>query len=82
MSCTGWLLPCLYVHGGTIQFNLELYEPEQEIALNRRLRAMERDGQLHCDRRGAYGIVNKLDLVAGTVLGVLVPDSHWILTSG
>jgi ribonuclease R len=52
-----------------IQFNLELFDPEQEIALNRRLRAMERDGQLHCDRRGAYGIVNKLDLVAGTVLG-------------
>jgi ribonuclease R len=52
-----------------ILFNLELFDPEQEIALNRRLRAMERDGQLHCDRRGAYGIVNKLDLVAGTVLG-------------
>jgi ribonuclease R len=52
-----------------IQFHFELYDVEQEIALNRRLRAMERDGQLHVDRRGAYGIVNKLDLEAGTVIG-------------
>ena len=52
-----------------IQFTLELYDVEQEIALTRRLRAMERDGQIHCDRRGAYGIVDKLDLVTGTILG-------------
>ncbi len=52
-----------------IQYNLGLYEVEQEIALSRRLRAMERDGQIHCDRRGNYGIVDKLNLVAGLVLG-------------
>ncbi|WP_444997473.1 ribonuclease R [Aliikangiella sp. IMCC44359] len=52
-----------------IQYNLGLYEIEEEIALSRRLKAMERDGQIHCGRRGAYGIVNKLDLVKGTILG-------------
>ena len=52
-----------------IQFNLEIYEPEQEVALSRRLRAMERDGQLHCDRRGAYGVVDKMNLVAGKIQG-------------
>ena len=73
-----------------IQFNLEMFEPEQEVALTHRLRAMERDGQLHCDRRGAYGIVNKLSLVAGTVLGhrdgfgFFVPDDggkDWFISA-
>jgi len=52
-----------------IQYNLGLYDVEQEVALSRRLKAMERDGQLHCDRRGAYGIVDKMNLVAGKILG-------------
>lgn len=52
-----------------IQHNLGLYDIEQEVALSRRLRAMERDGQLHCDRRGAYGVVDKMNLVAGKILG-------------
>lgn len=52
-----------------IQYNLGLYDIEQEIALSRRLKAMERDGQLHCDRRGAYGVVDKMNLVAGKILG-------------
>jgi ribonuclease R len=38
-------------------------------ALRRRLRAMERDGQLMLNRKGAYGLVNKLDLVHGRVSG-------------
>jgi ribonuclease R len=43
---------------------------ETEIdALRRRLRAMERDGQLMLNRKGAYGLVNKLDLVHGRVQG-------------
>ncbi|MET1257106.1 ribonuclease R [Aliikangiella maris] len=52
-----------------IQYNLGLYDIEQEIALSRRLKAMERDGQILCSRQGAYAIVDKLDLVKGTVIG-------------
>jgi len=43
-------------------------EREQE-ALRRRLGAMVRDGQLVCNRRGAYGIPAKMDLVRGRVIG-------------
>lgn len=48
--------------------------------LRRRLRAMERDGQLIYTRRGAYAPVDKLDLIKGRVqghkdgFGFLVPD--------
>ena len=35
--------------------------------LERRLRAMERDGQLVRNRGGAYGIADRMDLVRGTV---------------
>ena len=38
---------------------LEVAEDDQE-ALRRRLRAMERDGQLVRNRRGAYGIVEAM----------------------
>ncbi|WP_417345226.1 ribonuclease R [Ferrimonas sp.] len=44
-------------------------EGEQYIALMRRLRAMERDGQLVYTRKGRYGIPEKMDLLTGTVLG-------------
>ncbi|UEG62135.1 ribonuclease R [Stutzerimonas chloritidismutans] len=54
---------------------------EEDIeALRRRLRAMERDGQLIYTRRGAYAPVDKLDLVCGRVsghrdgFGFLIPD--------
>ncbi|WP_417661732.1 ribonuclease R [Pseudomonas sp.] len=53
---------------------------EQIEALRRRLRAMERDGQLIYTRRGTYAPVDKLDLVLGRVsghrdgFGFLVPD--------
>ena len=52
-------------------------EPE---ALRRRLKAMERDGQLIRNRRGDYGLVSKMDLVRGRVVGH--PDGfgfliHW-----
>lgn len=43
--------------------------PEQELALQRRLRAMIRDGQLMRNRRGAFGLVDKLDLIRGRVIG-------------
>ncbi len=53
---------------------------ESEEALRRRLRAMERDGQLIYTRRGAYAPVDKLDLIRGRVsghrdgFGFLIPD--------
>lgn len=48
---------------------LELSDPEQLDALSRRLSAMERDGQLVCNRRGGYCVVNQTNLVAGRVIG-------------
>jgi len=59
---------------------LELRSDEQFEALRRRLRAMERDGQLIRNRKGGYGLVSKMDLVCGRVIGhpdgfgFLVPD--------
>ncbi|MDX1724894.1 MAG: ribonuclease R [Pseudomonas sp.] len=53
---------------------------EQIEALRRRLRAMERDGQLIYTRRGTYAPVDKLDLILGRVsghrdgFGFLIPD--------
>jgi ribonuclease R len=49
-------------------------------ALSRRLRAMERDGQLIRNRREGYGLVTKMNLVTGRVIGhseghgFLIPD--------
>jgi len=49
-------------------------------ALSRRLRAMERDGQLIRNRRNGYGLLDKMELVRGYVIahadgfGFLVPD--------
>lgn len=48
---------------------LELQEDEHLEALRRRLRAMERDGQVISNRKGAYGKVDKMDLVRGRVQG-------------
>ncbi|MEZ7862373.1 MAG: ribonuclease R [Aeromonadaceae bacterium] len=48
---------------------LKLEGEEQEEALRRRLRAMERDGQLVFTRAKAYALPEKMNLVKGTVLG-------------
>ena len=48
---------------------LQLAGDEQIEALRRRLRAMERDGQLLVNRKGAYCLVDKMDLVRGRVQG-------------
>jgi ribonuclease R len=59
---------------------LKLESEEQLEALRRRLRAMERDGQVLFNRRGGYGLVSKMNLVRGRVIGhpdgfgFLVPD--------
>ena len=48
---------------------LKLSSEEDIEALRRRLNAMERDGQLLRNRRGALCLVNKKDLIAGRVIG-------------
>lgn len=51
-----------------------------EDAFSRRLRAMERDGQILKNRRGLYGLASKMDMVSGRVMGhpegfgFLIPD--------
>lgn len=59
---------------------LDLHEDSDLEALRRRMRAMERDGQVIRNRRGGYGLVSKMDLIRGRVIGhpdgfgFLVPD--------
>lgn len=48
---------------------LGLTSEEQQEGLRRRLRAMERDGQLVFTRRQCYALPERLDLVRGTVIG-------------
>jgi ribonuclease R len=50
-----------------IELNIE--GEEQTEALRRRLRAMERDGQLVFTRRQCYALPERLDLLKGTVIG-------------
>ncbi len=55
-------------------------DPERTEAFTRRLKAMERDGQLHTTRRGEFGLVKKMNLISGRVIGhrdgygFVVPD--------
>ena len=59
---------------------LGLAGEEQTEALRRRLRAMERDGQLLRNRKSAYGVMSKMNLVTGRIMGhqdgfgFLIPD--------
>ncbi|QYJ97156.1 ribonuclease R [Shewanella alkalitolerans] len=48
---------------------LNISDEEQLEALRRRLRAMERDGELVFTRGQAYGLPERMDLLSGTVLG-------------
>jgi ribonuclease R len=52
---------------------LEIHEGEEEM-FNRRLQAMERDGQIMRNRKQAICIPDKLDLIKGTVQGH--PDGY------
>lgn len=59
---------------------LDLHDSEERVALDRRLAAMVRDGQLIRNRKEAFCLVNKRDLIAGRVIGhpdgfgFLIPD--------
>lgn len=47
------------------EFHIE--DVDQKEALRRRLRAMERDGQLLCDHKGGYGLLRDLEIIEGRV---------------
>lgn len=59
---------------------LQLSDHEQIEALRRRLRAMERDAQLIRNRKGDYGLVDRMNLIRGRIqahrdgFGFLIPD--------
>ena len=70
---------------GPLVFNeivvlLELNDDIDIESLRRRMKAMERDGQVVCNRRGGYLPVDRSDLIRGRVVGhadgfgFLVPD--------
>ena len=48
---------------------LELTSDAQQDALQRRLLAMRRDGQLVGNRRGVFGVPNRMELIKGRVQG-------------
>jgi ribonuclease R len=81
------ILESVVAAGNPLEFEeiaerLGIESEEQTEALRRRLRAMERDGQLLCNRRGAYLPVEQADLLRGRVIGhpdgfgFLVPDDQ------
>ena len=59
---------------------MEVTEEEQQEALMFRLKAMVRDGQLLQNRKSAFALISKLDLISGRVqghkegFGFLIPD--------
>ncbi len=60
---------------------LNLNSDDEQEAIRRRLTAMVRDGQLYKNRRGTYGPVGKMELIAGRVIGhkdgfgFVIPDA-------
>lgn len=52
-----------------IETALNLHDDDSREALRRRLRAMERDAQLIFNRRREYGLVSKMNLMKGRVIG-------------
>ncbi|SIN95109.1 RNAse R [Sulfurivirga caldicuralii] len=52
-----------------IAARLGIEDEERLEGLSRRLKAMVRDGQLLRNRRGAYGIVKRMHLVKGRIIG-------------
>ncbi len=69
-----FILETLTAHGTPLAFAevaaaLDLTAEPDLIALERRLGAMVRDGQLLRNRKDAFCIVNRVDLIAGRVIG-------------
>ncbi|MDO6562007.1 ribonuclease R [Amphritea sp. 1_MG-2023] len=61
--------PGKYLNREQLGKTLKLFEDEEKEALRRRLRAMERDGQLNFDPRKGYSLLTQDDLIEGTVIG-------------
>ena len=63
-----------------IQADFGLEDPARSEALSRRLIAMVRDGQLLKNRKGAYGPLDKMEVLSGRIIGhkdgfgFVVPD--------
>jgi ribonuclease R len=79
-----FILQILEEQGAPVQeeelFGLLHIKQQEEELFTRRLRAMERDGQIMRNRKGAICVVDKLDLVKGKVqghpdgFGFVIPD--------
>ena len=54
---------------GSIAEQLELSEERDLDALGKRLRAMQREGQIISGRRGAYGVPKRMDLLRCRIMG-------------
>jgi len=68
------VIACLENAGQPLDFRelsqqLEVNNERDQDAFLRRLRAMERDGQLLRNRRKRYGLIDHLDLIPGTIIG-------------
>jgi len=56
-------------------------EGERDLdAFGRRLRAMERDGQLLKNRRGLYALIDRMDMVSGRVIVITKVSAFWCPT--
>ncbi len=54
---------------GRLAEELGLQSEREREAFGRRLRAMEREGQLLKNRRGRFGLAGKMDMICGRVIG-------------
>jgi len=81
------ILECLAAVDQPLSLNelaekLHVSGERDEESFRRRLRAMERDGQLLRNRRGLYGRADRMDMVCGSVIGhadgfgFLAPDDN------
>jgi ribonuclease R len=76
------VLLCLEKAGQPLDFQelcstLDVTDERDQDSFKRRLRAMERDGQILRNRRKRYGLIDRLDLLPGTVIGH--PDGYGFL---
>lgn len=80
------ILRTLAQHAGPLTFEQLIEQlgmtPDEPIsAVEKRLQAMERDGQIVQNRNGAYGPVSRMNLIAGVVqahrdgFGFVIPDA-------
>ncbi|CAK0773231.1 RNase R [Gammaproteobacteria bacterium] len=72
---------CVPLTEAILAREMALFTGQEREALRRRLLAMERDGQIVCNRREGYGLPKKMDLISGRVTahrdgyGFLIPDN-------